>query len=387
LKIAYFVHDLADAAAARRVQMLQAGGAHVEVAGFRRSERPVGTLAGVPAIDLGRTYDGRLGHRAGLVAKQCLHVASLAATVKGAEVIIARNLEMLVLAAAARRAHAPGARLVYECLDIHRALCRDGAASAALRAVEGALLRACAAVIVSAPAFISEHFEKRYRRLPRILLMENKLLAPLAGVDRPAAGRRRAQRPWRIGWFGNLRCRKSVALLKEIARRGEGAIEVVMRGRPSAHYLPDLESLVAGAPHVRFEGAYAQGELAQIYREVHFAWSIDFTEEGLNSDWLLPNRIYEGTFFNTPSIAERGKAIGAWIGEKGAGLLVDDVVEDTLQRLRSLTPASYAELERRTRLVDTRAVVFDAEACRALVAALADAAPHRPSFQPAPAST
>jgi len=366
LKIAYFVHDLSDATVVRRVRMLQAGGAQLAVAGFRRTAQP----ASAAAIDLGRTYDGRLGHRAALVARQLLRLSSLGGMVGGADVILARNLEMLALAAAARRAFAPRARLVYECLDIHRALCDDGAASAALRAVEAALLGACSAVVVSAPAFTSEYFAKRHRRMPRILLVENKVLAPLAGLQRPAPGLRESGPPWRIGWFGQLRCRRSVALLKEIARRGDGAIEVVMRGRPSAHYLPDLESLVAGAPHVRFEGPYAQGDLARIYAGVHFAWSVDLTEQGLNSDWLLPNRIYEGTFFNTPSIAERGKAIGAWLAEKGTGLLVDDVVEDTLHRLQALAPRAYAELEASAARVDTDAIAFDAEGCRALVAAL-----------------
>ena len=39
-----------------------------------------------------------------------------------ANVILARNLEMLVLAIRARKRYAPQARVVYECLDIHRML-------------------------------------------------------------------------------------------------------------------------------------------------------------------------------------------------------------------------------------------------------------------------
>jgi succinoglycan biosynthesis protein ExoL len=370
MKIAYLVWDLSDPASARRAQMLQTGGAELAVAGFRRSPKAPARLAGASAVDLGRTFDGRLAHRAALVALRCARVAALRDVVRGADVVLARNLEMLAIAAVARRAYAPRAKLVYECLDIHRLMCGSSAIPVALRALEGALLRSCSALMVSAPAFITEYFEKHHRRLPRMLLVENKLLAP---AERPAGTARPAGPPWRIGWFGNLRCRKSVQLLKEIVRRAQGKVEVVIRGRPSAHTLADLDKLIADTSQIRFAGPYAQSELAQIYGEVHFAWSLDFTDEGLNSDWLLPNRIYEGSFFNTPSIAQRRTAIGGWLAAKGAGLFVDDPVSDTVGALTALTPAEYRVLEQRTLDIDTRAIAFDREACRAVVAALGSA--------------
>jgi succinoglycan biosynthesis protein ExoL len=328
-------------------------------------------VAGAMAVDLGRTFDGRLAHRAALVALRCARVSGLRDLVGDAQVILARNLEMLAIACAARRAYAPRAKLVYECLDIHRLMGGSGALSGVLRTLEATLLRSCSAIIVSAPAFISEYFEKHHRALPRIVLVENKLLGP---CERAAAVARRAGPPWRIGWFGNVRCRKSVELLKEIARRAAGAVEVVIRGRPSAHTLPDLESLIAGAPHIRFEGAYTQDELAHIYGDVHFVWSLDFTDAGQNSDWLLPNRLYEGSYFNTPSIAERKKAIGAWLADKGAGLLVDDPLQDIVPALTALTAQDYRLLESRTASIDTRALAFDRDACRQLVVTLGSAA-------------
>lgn len=379
MKIAYLAWDLWDAATARRVGMLQAGGAELAVAGFRRRDQPPAPICGVSAVDLGRTFDGRLAHRAARVGARCAHPAALQRVVHSADVILARNLEMLAIAAVARRAYAPLAKLVYECLDVHRLMCGTGGLSAALRALESALLRSCSAVLVSAPAFVTEYFEKRHRRLPRMLLVENKLLRP---AERPAPPARRAGPPWRIGWFGNVRCRKSVALLKEIVRRARGTVEVVIRGRPSAHTLSDLEHLIADTPQIRFEGPYAQADLARIYGEVHFAWSLDFTDERMNSDWLLPNRIYEGSFFNTPSIAERRKAIGAWLADKGAGLLVDDPLEDVVRALATLTPPQYSLLQQRTSAIDTRALAFDRDACRNLVVALGSAP--RNALEPRP---
>lgn len=370
MNVAYFLHDLSDASAARRAQMLRMGGAQVALAGFRRSATPVDTLAGLPACDLGRSFDGALAHRAGLVARHAARPGQFRRLLRDADVVLARNLEMLAIAAAAQRAHAPGARLVYECLDIHRLMCAGGFPGAALRALEGALLRRCSSLLVSAPAFVSEHFEKRYRELPRLHLVENKLL-PVAGrATRPAAGARPAGPPWRIGWFGNLRCTRSLEQLQALAREARGSVEIIIRGRPSPHALPEFERRIAGLPHVRYHGPYAPADLERIYGGVHFVWSVDYTDEGLNSDWLLPNRLYEGGFFNTPAIAERRKAAGRWLAAKGAGLVVDDPVGDTVRSLRELDWDGYLRLEARTAAIETRELAFDAPACRELVAAL-----------------
>src|SRR5205085_2909283 len=89
-----------------------------------------------------------------------------------------------------------------------------------------------------------------------------------------------------------------------------------------------------------------------------------------NSDWLLPNRIYEGSFFNTPSIAERHKAIGGWLADKRAGLLVEDPVGEVVRALTALRPQDYRSLQERTAEIDTRSLAFDRDACKDLVDAL-----------------
>jgi hypothetical protein len=57
LRILYLVHDLADPAVRRRVTMLEAGGATVTLAGFRRGPVPE-RVDGPAPIELGRTEDG-----------------------------------------------------------------------------------------------------------------------------------------------------------------------------------------------------------------------------------------------------------------------------------------------------------------------------------------
>src|SRR5262245_38306198 len=121
VKIAYLAHDLADASVRRRVAMLRQDGAEVHLAGFRRRDGQRETGFPQP-IELGPTHDGRLVARTIAVASAAARIAQTAPAVKGADAVLARNLEMLALASRARRHFAPTARLIYECLDIHRLL-------------------------------------------------------------------------------------------------------------------------------------------------------------------------------------------------------------------------------------------------------------------------
>src|SRR5687768_8600887 len=142
LHVLYLVHDLSDPAVRRRVLMLREGGAGVTVAGFRRTPEPVESIEGYTPIDLGRTSDGRFAQRLIAVARAAASLESTFAPIRRPDLIIARNLEMLALAARAKRLIG-GADLpiVYECLDIHRLLLRDDMVGRAMRGAERYLAR------------------------------------------------------------------------------------------------------------------------------------------------------------------------------------------------------------------------------------------------------
>lgn len=176
ISVVYFAHDLGDAAVWRRVRMLQDGGATVTLAGFHRSATAPDLVEGVHPIDLGRTIDARMARRVGSVMLAGTRLGRLRAAMQGADVVIARQLEMLLLAWLARRWFARSTPLVFECLDIHRMMLGMSTAAAALRRLEGWLLHGCALLIVSSPAFVAQHFG-RYPGLPPVRLLENRVLA------------------------------------------------------------------------------------------------------------------------------------------------------------------------------------------------------------------
>lgn len=377
MRVAYLVHDVSDPAVAKRVRMLKAGGAEVVVAGFRRSDGPVAEIEGVRVVDLGRTYDARMGQRIAAVARRLAARRDVAARLGPVDVLVARNLEMLVLAEAVGRLAKTRPGLVYECLDVHRLLISEGRAGKVLRLIERALLRRAGLVIVSSQAFVRAYFAPRQGlgqalKLP-VLLVENKVFQPAAGNENQAPARP-AGPPWRIGWFGAIRCRRSLALLSDLAARRPDLVEVVIRGRPSEAEFPDLPGQIAGLPNLRFEGPYQAQDLSRIYGEVHFTWAIDYFEAGANSDWLLPNRIYEGGLHDAVPLSLAGVETGAWLAERGLGVQMSDPAAELEALLEAMTPERYAELSARSAAAPRSLFVADDGDCRRLTQALASAA-------------
>ena len=369
LHVLYLVHDLCDPAVGRRVSMLQAGGARVTLAGFRRREALPG-FAGIVPIDLGMTQNRAFGQRLVAVAKAAL---TLAAKLKGMgrpDIVIGRNLEMLALANRARALFGADIPIVYECLDIHRLLLGRGGVARAMRGAERFLGRAAALLLTSSPAFTRDYFEAYGQSRAPVLLLQNKMLelSGTQGAVRPAPPPR-AGEPWRIGWFGALRCARSLKLLAEFTRAMDGRFEVVLRGRPAHVEFDDFDGFVGAEPHMRFEGAYRNPEdLPAIYGEVHFSWAIDFFEEGMNSSWLLPNRLYEGCRFGAVPLAMKGTETARFLAGRRLGLLLDEPSAKSLAALLGGVTADEYEAQRAAiEAQDRRTWVCGPGECRSLV--------------------
>ncbi|TWG93036.1 succinoglycan biosynthesis protein ExoL [Mesorhizobium sp. J18] len=373
LNVLYLVHDLADPATRRRVMMLRAGGAEIALAGFRRTEQPILEIDGIRPVDLGMTRDGKFAQRLMAVARASVRLGAAFHALDRPDVIIARNLEMLALAHRANAVFGADIPIVYECLDIHRLLLKKDFIGSAMRAAERWLGRDAALLITSSPAFLREYFVPHGQIKVPTLLLQNKVLeladsrASITPAPVPASGQ-----PWKIGWFGALRCRRSLELLSALTKRMNGRFEVVLRGRPARSEFADFDAAVAEEPFIRFEGPYRNpDDLAAIYGEVHFTWAMDFFEEGLNSDWLLPNRLYEGCRHGVVPIAMRRTETGRFLLEHGVGLLLEQVTAEAVEALLSdIDPETYAAERRRVTSKPSETWVCDREDCRALVARL-----------------
>ena len=367
MKVGYLVWNLNDAAVERRCRMLEIGGAEVRLAGFTRDDELRPFAAARDPLHLGRLKDSAMVERTVSALKQVAMPARLKEYFRSSDVIIARNLEQLAIA----RRIVGNRPLVYECLDIHRLLVEKSLAARAVQAVESSLLPRADMLLTSSPAFLRNHFDAKPVGGP-CRIVENKLLIepgmtvpkPSGCPPLPPAG------PLTIGWFGALRCHRTFAVLAALAERSEGGIEVLICGRPSPVELPDFEARVAACPGVTFTGAYSYSDLPDLYGRCHFAWTIDWFEEGLNSKWLLPNRIYEALAHGVVPIALQDVEIGAWLARHDTGLLVESG-EDATRKLLAMSGDEYREMHRRALSVDRADLIADEKDCRELVRQIA----------------
>lgn len=354
---------------ARRVALLQDGGANVFLIGFQRRGGLDPTIAN-EVVSLGTTVDGDFRQRIHAVIRSLARLGELKTLIERGSAIVARNLEMLVLGASARSRFLPGKPLVYECLDVHRLMVGAGPVSKGLRLLEARLMGVSQVLVTSSPGFEREYFRKYFSDLPRVLLVENKVYPELGG-GRPAAPARARGRPWRIGWFGVIRCRESLEMLTRVAAEAQGLIEVIIAGRAAKAVFTDLDEF-EGRPGINYVGEFAnEEELGALFRSVDFAWAIDLFDRDANSAWLLPNRLYRSLYYGVPPIALSCVETGRWLLERRVGITLDSFDAGAIRRvLEDMTAERHAALAQRACAIPTEAVLTTRAEGRRIVQAL-----------------
>ena len=123
-----------------------------------------------------------------------------------------------------------------------------------------------------------------------------------------------------------------------------------------------------------FGGAYRNPEdMSHLYGSVDFSWVIDFFEEGQNSSWLLPNRLYEGCRFGAVPIAVAGTETARFLDRHGIGVTLPGQprVEDLLRALDELDGNSVAAMREGILQQNPAKWTCDRSDCRSLVEGLA----------------
>ncbi|MGH1421204.1 MAG: glycosyltransferase [Hyphomonas sp.] len=357
-KIEVFGFDVAEISQIRRIRAMAALGHNVHSFTMRRDNMNADFQPDWPNTHLYDTENENLPKRVMVVAKSILKMARHRARIQQADMIFARNLDMLAIAWAARvLAGARQTPLVYECLDINGSLCGDGAKSRLMRAAERFLLRRTQMLVVSSPGFIRQYFEPLQGYDGPWALWENKLAA---GAALPARPKTRAPRnpdqPIRIGWVGTIRCAPSLKLLAAVADQLGAQVEIHIHGIVHHHALPGFDEVLNARANMVYHGAYDYPQdLAQIYGSCDVVWAQDLWQTGNNSDWLLPNRIYEASWAGCPCIAVASTETGRRVAEDDLGWAIEVAEPDQLIALiqsldiETITAKGQALLDRADR--------------------------------------
>lgn len=349
-RVAFFGHDRIEPTIRKRVGAIRETGWSVVEYMFVRARVGLadpGTAGDV--VPLGQTVDRQYGRRLPMLALGIVRALARWRDLRAADVVYVRNLDMALVAWASTRLAGSRAPLVYEVLDIQRLMVRPDRVGRVARAVERWILGRSALLVVSAPDFVGRYFGPVQGFSGPWHLLENKVMAHrLAEVAHRIDRDRSAGPPWVIGWFGTLRCLRSLTILAAVAQALGDAVRVVIAGRLSEEDIDPqaFAETLRRHPNMSFRGPYANPEeLPDIYGGVHFSWAVDYLDDGLNSDWLLPNRLYEGGLCGALTLARAETATGRYAVAEQLGWTFPEPLEDAvIAFLRGLDGATYAAM-------------------------------------------
>lgn len=316
-RVEVFGFDVAEISQIRRIRAIAELGHEVHSFTMRRRNMKTEFVPDWPNTHLYETQNEALGRRVRVIAASMLRMFAHRPRLRASDVIIARNLDMLAIAVFARWIARSRAGLVYECLDIHSSLTGTGSKSRVMRRAERFLLRAVDMLVVSSPGFMRHYFDPVQGYAGRHALWENKLAVGGVLPPRPAPQTRTPREgPLRVGWVGTIRCAPSLAILSEFAQAHRDTAEIHIHGIVHHHAVPEFDAVLERHPNMIFHGPYDYpADLAQVYGGLDVVWAQDLWQSGGNSDWLLPNRIYEASWAGCPSIAvadtETGRRVDA----------------------------------------------------------------------------
>ena len=357
--VLFFAPDLAETAQLRRIRSFAQAGHKVRSVSMRKAAVQVEWTE----LDLGKIADEQLGKRLWLAMFGLVRIWANRKVVAQTDLIIARNIDMVILALVARFMCGKRVPVVYECLDIHGLFIGQGIKPRIARWVERFALTRVALLMVSSPGFIDNYFSAVQGFRGKWLLLENKLWFARKELARPNAATDR-KGPIVLGWVGAIRCKPSLELLCTVAGLMPETLQILIRGVIHAHALPDFAERIATHPNISYLGPYSYPEgLAEVYGACDLVWAQDLWQPGANSDWLLPNRIYEASWFGCPSIAVTGTQTASKIETERLGYVINEATSIALRKLlECLTRAEIVEI-RKTILAraDTEFVLCDAD--------------------------
>lgn len=370
--IAFFAHERGDARVMKRIAALQDQGRRVVGFTFHRERDKADAPPTWKNIHLGTTYNRRYIQRLWAFVKCTGVLWANRERLGDCGVIYVVNTDNAVLALLGRFFAGRRIPLVLELADIQPAMTGGGLVSKILRAIERAVLKRSALLVTTSPGFVREYFVPVQGYAGGIFLLENKVY-PSSRLPAPVAVSVSSGRPWVIGCFGALRCRRSLELMHALASRLGDRVRFVLRGYPSGTITEEFDALLGDLPNFEFGGSYFYpDELAEMYAEIDFNWAFDMSDPGGNSAWLLPNRIYEGGCFGVPAIGAKCTETGRWIDGHALGWTFAEPLEENLAKFfESLDPADWETVKRRCTGHPRDEFTGDADYAR-LVARLSD---------------
>lgn len=311
-------------------------------------------------IQLGPTVDRNYLRRLPALVRGLRRLLAHREVIRSADFIYARHIDAVLLGLLARRLTGSRAKVIYEIEDVQEVFFKKSLSGALFRYLEHWTLKHTNLLVLMSPGFLHGYFEPVHRYNGPSFVLENKIQLQGRSDERTASGRvwEGINDRWVIGWFGTLRCPKSMHLLERIAEALGPKVEIYTRGYPTETGLEAYLKIVDRHPNWTYDGEYTiPDDLEEMYGRVHFSWCLDFLDEHGNSPLLLACRMYQGGFYGAVPLVVQGTEMDRWLTRAGIGYAFGPPYDRPLiEFLKSVDPADYRN--ERARIMERRKELF-----------------------------
>ena len=346
-RLVFIGPERTDARSVKRIAALTDQGWQVTGFTFHRDRGQHDPPPAWKNIHLGNTYSQRYLHRIGAILRAFGVIFWHRHCIREAAVLYVINPDNSLLALFGRLAARRRVPLVVEIADIQPVMTGAGLTSGVLGTYERFVLRRSRLLVTTSQGFLRHYFESVQRHRGPVFLLENKIYpsAALIAARQSRSAPARSGR-WTIGYFGVLRCQRSIDLICLLAGAFPDKLTFVLRGVPAGLDADLFRKKIAAHRNIEYGGPYRYpDDLPPMYGGVDFNWCFDFSAPGANSAWLLPNRIYEGGLFHCPALAFAGTETAAWLTQRGLGIeFTEDLAENLQAFIAALTMEDWQAL-------------------------------------------
>ncbi|MGB5847622.1 MAG: hypothetical protein WBH40_03980 [Ignavibacteriaceae bacterium] len=278
-------------------------------------------------------------------------INKIRSTVRKTDVVYTFGLDMLFLGWISKQlSFRKNVQLVYEVGDIREILIGKTPINNLARFFEKFLLRYVSVLVITSKAFYTEYFKKvQNTKSLRYHVVENKLDTDIMSVARSQEIAGKDNKEFTIGYFGVLRCARTLEILKMLAEKGKGKIKIYLRGLRGIKTQIEYDQLV-NTEGVVNEGPYVvPDDLSEMYNSVDMVWAC-YPYQGKETGnwcWAKTVRFYESCYFKKPVFVQTGTEDCKTVEQYGIGICLDlDNIEKTVECILSLSDAEISEWEK-----------------------------------------
>lgn len=336
-KIIFVMQTLGHPRDAKRIKMLLDGGFSVEAIGFSRNNH-VGRIPECRVDVIGKLSDGNYLRRFFVLLSS---MKNLQFRLLNSEIAYVSGFDMLFLTFLIKKLYKLPFSIVYEVGDIRNIQTKSSIVGKATRWIDRLMIRHVDLVVATSIGYIKGYYKEWIGVSPKYHIIENKL-------EYEREGRKRSYRitsntKIKIGYFGVLRCIRSIEILCMLAKSQPDNFEVIIAG---VFQDESCRRLISDITNIKYLGAYkSPDDLDALYSDVDIVWACyPFPVCGdENWQWARTNRFYESCYYSTPMIFLKGSGDESSIVKYGIGMPVEDLFDDNVLDQFSLLTWSNVE--------------------------------------------